>query len=371
MNDNPMTEQVAKLVGNLLAGGETISLPGVGSLRIERQPARRIDRRHVVPPCRRVEFSSQEAGVSLVEEIGRVLRVNGVRPEDPRPEARKVYDRWLAQVRDEQEQTLTITGVGVLRYKTFTADEAFDRRLNPQGHEPVRVRAPRRFDAVLWIGIVAIVGVLGFTAWWWFGESDLRQERQPLVADRAAGVQPGAETGAAGMPAAAGVDSAALTTGTVTGAVTEDMTGSMTASSEPEVQPAVSATTASGTPASQPSAGAAASQQPAASQTTPAPAGNPSADRTAVANGSDARTQSASLVSGRSYVVMGVFSSEKNARRAAAEASAKEASVTCGIYRFGSKFMVSPFESDDAEACRLYIRAHGERFPGMWTYTAR
>lgn len=367
MNDNPMTEQVAKLVGNLLAGGETISLPGVGSLRIERQPARRIDRRHVVPPCRRVEFSSQETGVSLVEEIGRVLRVNGVRPEDPRPEARKVYDRWLAQVRDEQEQTLTITGVGVLRYKNFTADEAFDRRLNPQGHEPVRVRAPRRFDAVLWIGIVAIVGVLGFTAWWWFGESDLRQERQPLVADRTAGV-PSTEAGAVDMPAAAGVDSA-----TMTGAVTEVMTGSMTASSEPEVQPAVSATTAPGTPASQPSAGTAASRQPSAdaSQTTPAPAGNPSADRTAVANGADARTQSASLVSGRSYVVMGVFSSEKNARRAAAEASAKEASVTCGIYRFGSKFMVSPFESDDAEACRLYIRAHGERFPGMWTYTAR
>ena len=59
MNTNPMTEQVARLVGNLLAGGTTICLPGVGSLRVERQPARRIDRRHVVPPCRTVQFSSQ------------------------------------------------------------------------------------------------------------------------------------------------------------------------------------------------------------------------------------------------------------------------------------------------------------------------
>lgn len=366
MNDNPMTEQVAKLVGNLLAGGETISLPGVGSLHVERQSARRIDRRHVMPPCRRVEFSSQEAGVSLVEEIGRVLRVNGVRPEDPRPEAQKVYDRWLAQVRDEQEQTLTITGVGVLRYKNFSMDEAFDRRLNPQGHEPVRVRAPRRFDAVLWIGIVAIVGVLGFTAWWWFGEGDLRQERRSLVADRHVGAQPAAETGEAGMPAAVGTDSTGVTTGETAGVTSGEMTASSVVA-----QSAASAAVP-GAPEAQPSAGAPVSQPAAAApQTASTQAGTSPADRSAAAAGPNTQAGSASLVSGRSYVVMGVFSSEKNARRAASEASAKEAAVTCGIYRFGSKFMVSPFESDDAEACRLYIRAHGERFPGMWTYTAR
>lgn len=330
-----MTEQVAKLVGNLLAGGETISLPGVGSLRVERKPARRIDRRHVVPPCRRVEFSSQERGVSLVEEIGRVLRVNGVRPEDPMPEAQKVYDRWLAQVRDDNR--LTITGVGELCYKDFKLDEAFDRRLNPQGHEPVRVRAPRRFDAVLWIGIVAIVGVLGFTAWWWFSERSQRQEMQSLVAERSAEPQPAVEA----VPA----DSLA---------VGRDSTATMTASAESASQPAASEPAVSGGPE------------------TRTPTAGPQASQTSAAGSQAARTPDAvSLVSGRSYVVMGVFSSEKNARRAAAEASAKEASVTCGIYRFGQKFMVSPFESDDAEACRLYIRAHGERFPGMWTYTAR
>lgn len=77
------------------------------------------------------------------------------------------------------------------------------------------------------------------------------------------------------------------------------------------------------------------------------------------------------MTSGRHYVVMGVFSSEQNAERAAREASAEEVAMTCGIYRFGAKFMVSPFESDDPEACRLFISAHAERFPGMWTYTAR
>lgn len=346
MNTNPMTEQVARLVGNLLAGGETICLPGVGSLRVERQPARRIDRRHVVPPCRTVQFSSQECGVSLVEEIGRVLRVNGVRPEDPRPEAQKVYDRWLAQVREEDR--LTIIGVGVLQFKNFKLDEAFDRRLNPQGHEAVRVRAPRRFDAVLWIGVAAIVCVAGFTAWWWLGEREMRQEIRSAVADRAAAVRTDADSLAA---TSAGTDS---TTGIASSESVVPASGSEQAALQ---GPAEQAPTAAAQPVQ---TTAATSQTPAARQTTvrsdsrPMPEAGPSR-----------------LESGRNYVVMGVFSSERNARRAAAEASAKEPAVTCGIYRFGSKFMVSPFESDDAEACRLYIRAHEERFPGMWTYTAR
>lgn len=351
MNTNPMTEQVARLVGNLLAGGTTICLPGVGSLRVERQPARRIDRRHVVPPCRTVQFSSQECGVSLVEEIGRVLRVNGVRPEDPRPEAQKVYDRWLAQVREEDR--LTIVGVGVLQFKNFKLDEAFDRRLNPQGHEAVRVRAPRRFDAVLWIGVAAIVCVAGFTAWWWLGEREMRQEIRSAVADRAVERRDAAvRTDADSLSAAsAGTDS---TTGI--------------ASSESVVPASGSEQAALQSPAEQaPATAAHPVQTPTAtSQTLEAP-------QTTVRNDSRPMPEAgpSRLVSGRNYVVMGVFSSERNARRAAAEASAKEPAVTCGIYRFGSKFMVSPFESDDEEACRLYIRAHEERFPGMWTYTAR
>ena len=68
---------------------------------------------------------------------------------------------------------------------------------------------------------------------------------------------------------------------------------------------------------------------------------------------------------------MTIYSKPSGGFRLMAEASAKEVAMTCGIYRFGAKFMVSPFESDDPEACRLFISAHAERFPGMWTYTAR
>ena len=79
----------------------------------------------------------------------------------------------------------------------------------------------------------------------------------------------------------------------------------------------------------------------------------------------------ASLVSGRRYVVLGVFSTPENAARAVDAAAEKDPSVRCGIYRFGTKFMVSPFESADTEACALFVRNYSDRFPGLWTYTAR
>ena len=77
------------------------------------------------------------------------------------------------------------------------------------------------------------------------------------------------------------------------------------------------------------------------------------------------------LLSGRHYVVLGVFSTEENARRAVRETAGKESAFRCRIYRFGEKFMVSPFSSDDAGVCTQFIRAQGGRFPDMWTYTAR
>ena len=343
MNANPMTGQVGKLVGNLLAGGGAVFLPGVGSLYVERRGARRIDRRHVVPPCRTVLFTSQQRGPSLVEEIARVLRVNGVQPENPLPEAQQVYDRWTAAA--QTDGTLTVEGVGTLRFKDFKLDEAFDRRLNPQGHAPVRVRAPRRFDAVLWIGIAAIVCVVGATAWWWFG---LKQSGDAAmvakVAERATSQrQITAERTSEGATAAVAADTA------------------VNAAADAVADAAVDAAAlSSGTAAT-----------PGQTEVRTASAATSEAVREPAERAAGSEPGAVRMTSGRHYVVMGVFSSEQNAERAVREASAKEVAMTCGIYRFGAKFMVSPFESDDPEACRLFISAHAERFPGMWTYTAR
>lgn len=76
-------------------------------------------------------------------------------------------------------------------------------------------------------------------------------------------------------------------------------------------------------------------------------------------------------VSGRNYVVLGIFSTEQNARRAAAEAQGKAGDLTLGIYNYSDKLMVSVYESDDAAAAQRFIHAHGGAFDGLWVYRKR
>ena len=360
MTQYPMVDQVNRLAGNLLAAGGELYLPGVGSLCVRFRGARRLSARLVEPPSREVVFTSQQRGVSLVDEIARVLRdaapaetpcsdtdgtpvsssasVVSSAPVAPQREqaqvasqARDIYDRWLS--RTQQDGVLTIEGVGVLKFKNFTPDEAFDRRINPQGHTPVRIHRPRRFDGVMWIGIAAIVFVVAFTAYWWLGN------RRDAVAGRSAS-EP--VTLVAAAPAATEHSAAAEASADGVGA-------------DSVTDPAAAGT-----------ASAASGAEGAAQDAAPALRAEAPADTAPAADGEPAR-----LVSGRRYVVLGVFSTPENAARATQLAREKEGSFRCGVYRFGAKFMVSPFESEDAEACTLFIRAHAETFPGMWTYTAR
>lgn len=80
----------------------------------------------------------------------------------------------------------------------------------------------------------------------------------------------------------------------------------------------------------------------------------------------------ASLVSGRHYVVAGVYSVPENAARAAAAIDRMDPAFRCGIYRFGSKLMVAPFVSDDLAACNRFKAEYRDRFfQGLWNYTGR
>lgn len=360
MTQYPMVDQVNRLAGNLLAAGGELYLPGVGSLCVRFRGARRLSARLVEPPSREVVFTSQQRGVSLVDEIARVLR-DAAPAETPRSDtdgtpvsssasvvssapvapqreqaqvasqARDIYDRWLS--RTQQDGVLTIEGVGVLKFKNFTPDEAFDRRINPQGHAPVRIHRPRRFDGAMWIGIAAIVFVVAFTAYWWL---DNRHA--------ASTVTTGSESVMLVAAAPAATEHSAAAEASADGVGADSVTD----------------------PAAAGTASAVSGAEGAAQDAAPALRAEAPADTAPAADGEPAR-----LVSGRRYVVLGVFSTPENAARAAQLAREKEGSFRCGVYRFGAKFMVSPFESEDAEACTLFIRAHAETFPGMWTYTAR
>ena len=301
MNANPMEEQIGRLVGNLLAGGGEVLLP----------------------PSRTVAFTSQQRGVSLVDEIARVMREAGGY-ENPEAEAQAVYDRWIARV--HRADLLTVEGVGELKFKNFIPDEAFDLRLNPQGREPVRVRVQRRFDWPLWVGIAAI----GIAAVYGGREFLLLYPEAPEAA--AVTEIPAASDSFGTVEAPDALVEAPPTERSVAGVSAAQAGGAASGASVPDAAP-----------------------EPETAETHPA-------------QEQDAPT---ALLSGRHYVVLGVFSTEENARRAVRETEAKESALRCWIYRFGGKFMVSPFSSDDAGACAQFIRVQDGRFPDMWTYTAR
>ncbi len=347
-----MVDAVNRLVGNLLAGAGEVTLPGVGTLRVERRAAQRLSRRRVVPPCRTVVFTSAEGGVSLVERIALAARVDAAK-------AQEIYDTWRARVSGDHR--LTIEGVGELRHKSFVLDPAFDAQLNPQGHAPVQLAAPRRrFDFVLWLGIAAILFVAVFVGYWWktMGEESLRGRAV------ASAVAPQAEAGTSGAdsPVADSVVDPAV--GAAVDPAADPMAGGAAAagsagSAGSAVQPGAGDVPPAG------GADAAGASAPAA-PTAPAAADSAAdASRAAIPDG--VRT----FVSGRRYAVLGVFSSEANARRAVAQAQQSEPSLRPVVYRFGEKFLVSPFDDAEADPCTQFIRAHADRFPGMWTYTAR
>ena len=357
-----MEEQVGRVVGNVLAAGGEIFLPEVGSLCVERRRAQRLSRRSVRPPYRAVTFTPQRQGVSLVEEIARVLTASGMSEAEAPQAAQEVYGRWLERVREGE--TLTVCGVGVLKQDRFTLDEAFDRRLNPQGHAPVKVRSAGRPDWVIWIGAAAVAAAVGIGG---YSYLTTRPERSVAVsADRnpSAGVAGDAAVGQETV-AAGTAGSAAGAADAVGGPAADDAAdgaGSSAAASEP-------AGNASGASASD--TGAATAGKTAGTDSGAAVTARQTVRTESRPASRPAGTEPASMTSKRSYVVLGVFSTPENAARAVDAAAEKDPSVRCGIYRFGTKFMVSPFESADTEACALFVRNYSDRFPGLWIYTAR
>lgn len=319
-----MVAEVNRLIANLLAAGEPIAFPEVGMLRPVTRPAQRLSRRKVLPPVHTIDFLSEQLGTPLTEQL---MRAAGCTKE----QADDIYSRWLAQT--WQQEVLTLEGIGLLRQKQFTLDAAFDKRVNPQGHDPIVVRRRRHgFDWMMAVGLIAIVAaaVIG-----WFGYKELKGSvRMPWEREQANAVV-----------AATPVDDATAT-------------AEPTAATAPQAGATESTATAHQTADKQPNAGAGLSNttQTAAPASPLSNAHTPSIER---------------MQSGDYYVVLGVFSAPENAERAVREANAKDRSVQCRIYIFGQKWMVSPYTSSDQAETARFRKEHLASFPEMWVYRAR
>lgn len=314
MGNYPMVDQVNKLIGNILAERGEVALPEIGTLCVERIPSERLSRSTVKPPCRRVTCISEIRGKRLAAYIADAARCEAAAAEE-------IYGRWLARV--YTDGVLTIEGIGVMKERQFVMAAEFERRLNPQGTDPVRIRRGAGADWVLWCGVAAIGCGLFFGAYYLYDnhaeipEATTAAEQVAEVGHTAAEPLRGESAAADSVCVVAKADSVAVTT-----------------AEAPEPAPA---TDGDGV----------------------------------LLQGTGTVDAPAERVSQRSYVVLGVFGSRENAARALNTARKNHPDWSLGVYRLGDKLLVSAFESDKNEPCQLFKRAHRGEYEDMWVHKAR
>lgn len=228
-----------------------------------------------------------------------------------REEGEEAYRRWLHRIK--QGHSVVIEGVGRIEDDFFTPSKVLERLLNPTSDAPVVLRRHRSLRG-LWIGLaaVALVAVAG-GAWWY-----VNMHSAPAPTRVAQTTE---------KPAAEVVETA---DSVATESVVEGAT-------EP-VEEVVSV---------------------AESVQSPAPENKPA----------PATTEIGEMTSGMSYVVVGVFSTEDNARKFIEQMARRAPEMACRAYKFqGSKFMVSGFESADGAEASAFIRDHRAQFPDLWVY---
>lgn len=310
-----LNEEIGKLIARRLLSDEAIQLPEVGSLYTKRIAARRISRRMVEPPHRRVEFSNSPMGHSLIDEIAREAHCSAEQAAD-------AYERWRSKATTEGR--LTIDTVGTLCLKSLTPTPEFEARLNPQGHTPIRVkRKPMPWWAWTLLTL-AIISLLFGTFAYFVNPLELWEQLKPTnpVPTEAVAEQPAASP------------------------ITESDTTPIT---EPETEPA---TEVAAEPAAEPEVKPAPQPEKAAE---PAIEGIPP-------------TRAA-----HSYVVLGIYSTEANARRAVELAQKRYGipAAEMSLYRYDEKYLLSLGEThlraEAQEVARRYRTEYGVK--EVWVYS--
>lgn len=333
-----MVNETAKIIFNLLASGEKVFLDGVGTLSICCKPAKRISRRSIMPPYRFVAFEPQQHGTSITEHIAHIGGVDA-------DKAHEIYGEWLSEA--THDGVTEIAGAGRIENgRIFIMDSGFEKLLNPQGTSPVNTSP--RLDAVLYLFVATccIFALCIFGYIWYDGQKDsiTRKLRTPAAHAHEAAATTSAH------------DSEDIAYASDTAAAAVEAVGAV------EAVEAVAPVAAAGTDNATTEHNTTTAAEPAAAQ----PAREVATGTENSGNGDIPRG-----VSGRSYVVLGIYSTIDNARNAADKARGKFGYADMTIYRYADKFMVSAYESDSRNECAKYLAALKGDTKEMWIYTKK
>jgi hypothetical protein len=300
-----MVNEINKIVYNLLISNREVCIGGVGTLFIVNYAAYRTTNKSITPPYRIVAFTSEERGVSLEEQIAQIAGVDELK-------AHELFDGWLSAV--VEGDALKIEGVGVLRNDKFVAEEDFVAALNPLGRTPLRLKPKANvglyvFASLCLLFAVAVAGYLYLDN----NDVSLLGGRDDVVAEKmiAEVVEPKEDV------ASEVVDSVKVE-------MSQIEAQSEVAVADPQVA-------------------------------------QPQTERIV-------DDEILSTISGRSYVVLGVFSTCENAMRATAQAHKKNGSLHCSIYHYGNKFMVALYDAPTRSECGEFVRSLDGEFKDLWIY---
>lgn len=315
-------DPISQLLFNALASHCTVVLPGIGTLRFKRTPAKS-DGRTIIAPRNSVRYSIREEGRTLIDMI---VSASGC----DRSEAEDSYRRWLHRVKSGH--VVNIDGVGHIEDDFFNPSDELSALLNPVALESFVLH--RRMPSRL-LGIAAGVAVVVAAGIY-------------MICRRTPHVEPVRPAVAQATIEPAAVNDSVLP-------IADSMVNVPDSIS-------VGDASAEGAPVEGPAAGASAVEKP---ETEKPAAGSTEAKRAA------AGELTATAV-GRSYAVLGVFSTEENAWKFVGQMAEKAPEIECSVYLFaGGKIMVSGFESDDQAEAAAFSRKNRSAFPDMWIFTKK
>ncbi|MBP3455852.1 MAG: hypothetical protein J6K38_06255 [Alistipes sp.] len=322
-----MVNQVNNIIFNLIVSGRGVWLPDIAALRTVRRPAQAgTSSRTVLPPRLTVEFTSHREGVSLVEEIAHVASIDETA-------ARDIYDRWIEKCL--VDGILTIDGIGVLRGKSFVADNALTELLNADAGGEIKVVKHRRSHRLPVIVSAVLLLAAAAGALYWLLCRDMTNAQSDdtgSVEQPAVVMQPAAADAEEPVAEPSAAESQQEQTEET------PIDGVQTSASDAEPDRAAAAETEA----------SAAENDTAVSETKPAAE-------------SDIRYR----------VIIGSYSTRSNAERAVADALKRVPGLRCEIRPLGRLFAVAAFGAPTREECEEFIREHRSDFPQAWTNPAR
>ena len=308
----------------MILSGREVCIDGIGTLFTLRIAAQRTSRKNLTPPYRIVAFATEQRGSSLKEEIACIAAVDAEK-------ANEIFDHWLSE--SLTEDTLTIGGVGTLHHDNFKMDNNFATALNPQGQRPLRLK-PKANVGLYIFASLCMLFALAVAGYVYIDSHDIDLTKLISLTAKTTKVTEVAEV--------------AESTEAAEVVATADSTAETTPA---EAEVAVTTTEVAIAPAPQ------ASENVAVETKVPT-----------TANTTD---DVQPTIVGRSYVVLGVFSTPENVGRAIRQAKKIAGDLQYSVYNYGEKYMVAIYNAPTRSECQEFVRSLDGKFKDLWVYSRK